>query len=165
MKLPKSHRVRKAELWYEEFFEAKKAREGETRKTEAVFFGPNDTFDGSSEAFRFLLFRLSLRWSWHAVSCVASVYHRMTFQGPCINHLTVFSADHRLAFRVLPAEGLLVQTHEATSHTTLLAGANEELRRRRRAGLSSREYGHSSLEAQVFRDTAASSLPRYISVQ
>ena len=90
---------------------------------------------------------------------VASVYHWLTFRGLHTDRPGAFAADHRLAFRGLPAEGLWVQTHEAAPHTTLLAGANEELRRRQRAGLSSGERGHSSHEAQVFRDTAASSHP------
>ena len=36
----------------------------------------------------------------------------------------VLSADHRLTFRDLPAEGLGAQAHDAASHSTTLAGAS-----------------------------------------
>ena len=52
---------------------------------------------------------------------MGSVVPWLTFRGLHTDHLEVFSADHGLTFRGLPAEGLGVLPHEAASSSNLPA--------------------------------------------
>ena len=75
-------------------------------------------------------------WPWLVLSSTA-VDHRMTSRVLHTDCHEVFSVDHRLTFRGLPAEGLRARAHEATFHLTTLACASGAPRSGRQEGLCS----------------------------
>ena len=83
------------------------------------------------------------RWSRH-VLVLGSVIPWLTLRGLRTDHLEGFSADHRLAFRGLPAEGLGVHTYGAPSFSIPSASTNEVHEWLPQEGLSLAAHGTSN---------------------
>ena len=90
---------------------------------------------------------------------MASVYPWLTLRGLHTDRLEGFSADLRLTFRGLPAEGLGVHTHVVASFPFPPASTNGVLGLLPQEGLSWAARGTSSPKDRVVRGTAGSYPP------
>ena len=87
---------------------------------------------------------------------MTSVVPWLTLRGLHTDRLEGFSADHRLAFRGLPAECLVVRTHEAASFSIPLACTGGGHGWLPQEGLSWAGYGTSNPRDLLVRGLAAS---------
>ena len=90
---------------------------------------------------------------------MGSVVPWLTFRGLHTDRLEVFSADHRLTFRGLSAEGLGVETRETPSSSAPPAGTPGVLGLPPQEGLSWAAHGTANRDELVLEVVAATRFP------